>query len=137
MFGGLPEPHGDLNPVAIRLWRKVPRRTVSRSPCAARQRGGGSGDGPELPAHQPSVLTAAIHPMAGYRAGEAGITHDALPRVTATESGEITPLLQARLRLSPEQPWQRVYHPVDVRQDRDDAGEEDAGEGAGAADGGG
>ncbi len=94
-------------------------------------------DGPELPAHQPSVLTAAIHPMAGYRAGEAGITHDALPPVTATESGEITPLLQARLRLSPEQPWQRVYHPVDVRQDRDDAGEEDAGEGAGAADGGG
>jgi hypothetical protein len=29
----------------------------------------------------------------------------ALRRVTATESREITPLLQARLRLSPEQPW--------------------------------
>ena len=109
MFGGLPEPHGDLNPVAIRLWRKVPRRTVSRSPCAARQRGGGSVTAPSSRrTNQPSVLAAAIHRMVGYRAGEAGITHDAIAalyRVTATESREITPLLQAGLRLSPEQPW--------------------------------
>ena len=67
-------------------------------------------DGPELPAHQPSVLTAAIHPMAGYRAGEAGITHDALPRVTATESGGLT--VPARGRLRPEiwDAWRAAHH---------------------------
>ncbi len=46
--------------------------------------------------------------MAGYRAGEAGITHDAIAelyQVAATETRAITPLLQARLKLSPQQPW--------------------------------
>jgi hypothetical protein len=109
MFNGLPEPDCDLDPVAIRLWRKVlPAHglPLTLRCLAAWWR---ISDAPEFPAgHRPSVLAAAIHRMVGYRAGEAGITHDAiaaLHRVTATESRAITPLLQARLRLSPEQPW--------------------------------
>jgi hypothetical protein len=46
--------------------------------------------------------------MVGYRAGLAGVTHDAiadLHRVTAAESRAVTPALQARPRLSPDQPW--------------------------------
>ncbi|MGH3276836.1 MAG: hypothetical protein ACRDNZ_21215 [Streptosporangiaceae bacterium] len=61
-----------------------------------------------LAANRPSVLAAAIHRMVGYRAAEMGITHDsvaALHQVTAAESRAITPLLQARLRLSPQEPW--------------------------------
>lgn len=109
MFDGLPEPDCDLDPVAVRLWRKaLPAHglPLTLRCLAAWWR---ISDGPEFPAgHRPSVLAAAIHRMVGYRAGEAGITHDAiaaLHRVTATESRAITPLLQARLKLSPEQPW--------------------------------
>ncbi|HUY49804.1 MAG TPA: hypothetical protein VMV92_29495 [Streptosporangiaceae bacterium] len=109
MFDGLPEPDCDLDPVAVRLRRKVlPAHglPLTLRCLAAWWRISG---GPEFPAgRRPSVLAAAIHRMVGYRAGEAGITHDAiaaLHRVTATESRAITPLLQARLRLSPEQPW--------------------------------
>jgi hypothetical protein len=54
------------------------------------------------------VLAAAIHRMVGYRAGEAGVTHDAiaeLHRVTADETRAITPPLQARLQLSTQQSW--------------------------------
>lgn len=109
VFGGLPEPDCDLDPVAVRLWRRVlPAHALPLTlRClAAWWR---VSDGPELAAvHRPSVLAAAIHRMVGYRAGEAGITHDAIAalyRVTATESRAITPLLQARLRLSSKQPW--------------------------------
>jgi len=45
--------------------------------------------------------------MIGYRAGEAGVTHDAiagLHRVTADETRAITPPLQARLQPSEQQP---------------------------------
>jgi hypothetical protein len=52
------------------------------------------------------LLVAAIHRMIGYRAGEAGVTHDAiagLHRVTADETRAITPPLQARLQLSEQQ----------------------------------
>jgi len=109
MFDGLPEPDCDLDPVAVRLWRKV--LPAHGLPLALRCLAAWwrISDGPEfLAVHRPSVLAAAIHRMVGYRAGETGITHDAiaaLHRVTATESRAITPLLQARLRLSPEQPW--------------------------------
>lgn len=109
MFGGLPEPDGDLDPVAIRLWRKVPPAhglPLTLRCLAAWWR---ICDSLELPAGQrPSVLAAAIHRMVGYRAGERGITHEAiaqLHRVTAAESRAVTPLLQARLRLSVNQPW--------------------------------
>jgi len=109
MFDGLPEPDADLDPVAIRLWRKVLRANglpLTLRCLAAWWR---ISDGPELLAvHRPSVLAAAIHRMAGYRAGEAGITHDAIAelyQVTGTETRAITPLLQARLKLSPQQPW--------------------------------
>jgi len=109
MFDGLPEPDADLDPVAIRLWRKALRTNglpLTLRCLAAWWR---ISDGPELLAvHRPSVLAAAIHRMAGYRAGEAGITHDAIAelyQVAATETRAITPLLQARLKLSPQQPW--------------------------------
>jgi hypothetical protein len=109
MFDGLPEPDADLDPVAIRLWRKVLRTNglpLTLRCLAAWWR---ISDGPELLAvHRPSVLAAAIHRMVGYRAGEAGITHDAIAelyQVAATETRAITPLLQARLKLSPQQPW--------------------------------
>jgi hypothetical protein len=54
------------------------------------------------------VLAAAIHRMVGYRAGETGVGHDAIAdlyRVAASQTRAMTPLLQARLRLSPQQPW--------------------------------
>jgi hypothetical protein len=109
LFGGLPEPDCDLDPVAVRLWRKV--LPAHGLPLALRCLAAWwrISDHPELPAGpQPSVLAAAIHRMIGYRAGEAGVTHDAiaeLHRVTADETRAITPPLQARLQLSTQQPW--------------------------------
>ncbi len=109
LLDGLREPDCDLDPVAVRLWRKVlPAHglPLTLRCLAAWWR---ISDGPELAAaHRPSVLAAAIHRMVGYRSGEAGITHDAIAelyRVAATETRTITPLLQARLKPSPEQPW--------------------------------
>jgi hypothetical protein len=109
LFDALPEPDCDLDPVAIRLWRKVPPAhglPLTLRCLAAWWR---IPDSPRLPAGQPpSVLAAAIHRMVGYRAGEAGITHDAiarLHRVTAAESRAVTQMLQARLQLAPDQPW--------------------------------
>jgi hypothetical protein len=109
MFDGLPEPDCNLDPVAIRLWRKVlPAHglPLTLRCLAAWWR---ISDSPELPGvHRSSVLAAAIHRMVGYRAGEAGISHDviaALHRVTATETRAVTSMLQARLKLSPQQPW--------------------------------
>lgn len=109
MFGGLPEPDCDLDPVAVRLWRKVlPEHGL---PLALRCLAAWwrISDHPGLPAGpRPSVLAAAIHRMVGYRAGEAGVTHDAiaeLHRVTADETRAITPPLQARLQLSAQQSW--------------------------------
>jgi len=46
--------------------------------------------------------------MVGYRAGEAGITHDtvaALYRIEADCTRSLTPLLQARLKMASAQPW--------------------------------
>jgi hypothetical protein len=95
--------------VAVRLWRKVlPAHglPLTLRCLAAWWR---ISDSPGLlAAHRPSVLAAAIHRMAGYRAAEAGITHDAIAglyRVTAADTRAITPLLQARLQLSAAQPW--------------------------------
>lgn len=109
MFEGLAEPDTDLDPVAIRLWRRsLPQHglPLTLRCLAAWWR---IGDGPALlTAHRPSVLAAAIHRMVGYRAGEPGTSHDAvadLYRVTAGDTRAITPHLQARLRLSPAQPW--------------------------------
>jgi hypothetical protein len=109
MFDGLPEPQADLDPVAVRLWRKVlPAHglPLTLRCLAAWWR---ISDSPGLlAAHRPSVLAATIHRMAGYRAAEAGITHDAIAglyRVTAADTRAITPLLQARLQLSAAQPW--------------------------------
>jgi hypothetical protein len=109
MFEGLAEPGCDLDAVAVRLWRKVlPAHglPLTLRCLAAWWR---ISDGPELAAaHRPSVLAAAIHRMVGYRAGESGVTHGAIAemyRVAATETRAITPLLQARLQLSPQQPW--------------------------------
>jgi hypothetical protein len=109
MFHGLPEPACDLDPVAVRLWRKVPPAhglPLTLRCLAAWWR---ISDGPEFQAaHRPSVLAAAVHRMVGYRAGEARVTHDAMAelyRVAATETRAINPMLQARLKLSPEQPW--------------------------------
>lgn len=109
MLAGLREPDCDLDPVAVRIWRKaLPAHGL---PLALRCLAAWwrISDGPEIAAaHRPSVLAAAIHRMVGYRAGEAGNTHDAIAvlyRVAATETRAITPLLQARLKLSPQQPW--------------------------------
>lgn len=109
IFGDFQEPDCDLDAVAIRLWRKVPRAhglPLTLRCLAAWWR---ISDGPQLlAAHRPSVLAAAIHRMVGYRAGEAGITHDAIAelyRVTAAESRAITQPLQGRLQLSAEYPW--------------------------------
>jgi len=109
MFHGFPEPGCDLDPVAVRLWRKVPPAhglPLTLRCLAAWWRINESAE--FLAVHRPSVLAAAIHRMVGYRAGEAGITHDAIAelyRVPGTETRAITPLLQARLKLSPQQPW--------------------------------
>lgn len=109
MFGGLPEPDAELDPVAIRLWRKA--LASNGVPLALRCLAAWwrIGDGPELAAgHRPSVLAAAIHRMIAYRAAEAGNTHDAIAGlygVTPGETRAITPLLQARLQLTSAQPW--------------------------------
>ncbi len=109
MFHGFPEPGCDLDPVAVRLWRKVP--PAHGLPLALRCLAAWwrISEGSEfLAVHRPSVLAAAIHRMVGYRAGEAGITHDAIAelyRVAGSETRAVTPLLQARLKLSPQQPW--------------------------------
>jgi hypothetical protein len=109
MFDGLPDPDCDLDPVAVRLWRKaLPAHglPLTLRCLAAWWR---IGDGPELLAgRRPSVLAAAIHRMVGYRAGETGAGHDAIAdlyRVAASQTRAVTPLLQARLHLSPQQPW--------------------------------
>jgi hypothetical protein len=109
MFGGLPEPQDGLDPVAVRLWRKaLPAHGVPLTlRClAAWWR---IGDGPELlTAHRPSVLAAAIHRMVGYRAGERGVTHEAIAalyKVSPADTRAITPLLQSRLQISSTQPW--------------------------------
>src|SRR5487761_1192577 len=109
MFGGRPEPDAELDPVAIRLWRKA--LATNGVPLALRCLAAWwrIGDGPELAAgHRPSVLAAAIHRMIAYRAAEAGNTHDAIAGlygVTPGETRAITPLLQARLQLTSAQPW--------------------------------
>ena len=109
MFDGLPEPGCDLDPVAIRLWRKaLPAHGLPLTLRCLAAWWRISVDPELLAAHRPSVLASAIHRMVGYRAGEAGITHDAIAAlygVTAAESRASTPLLQTRLRLSPAQRW--------------------------------
>lgn len=106
---GLPEPDCDLDPVAVRLWRKVlPAHGLPLTlRCLASW--WRISEGPEfLAVHRPSVLAAAIHRMVGYRSGEAGITHDAIAAlhgVASSESRAITPPLQARLNLSAERLW--------------------------------
>ncbi|HLX48094.1 MAG TPA: hypothetical protein VKS82_07165 [Streptosporangiaceae bacterium] len=109
MFGGLPEPDIDLDPVAVRLWRKalpVHGVPLTLRCLAAWWR---IGDGPGLLAvHRPSVLAAAIHRMVGYRAAETGTTHDAIAdvyKVASADTRAVTPLLQTRLKLTPQQPW--------------------------------
>jgi hypothetical protein len=109
MFDGLPDPDCELDPVAVRLWRKaLPAHglPLTLRCLAAWWR---IGDGPELlVGRPPSVLAAAIHRMVGYRAGETEAGHDAIAdlyRVAASQTRTVTPLLQARLRLSPQQPW--------------------------------
>ena len=109
MFGGLPEPDADLDPVAARLWRKALAThglPLTLRCLAAWWR---ISDGPELAAgHRPSVLAAAIHRMTAYRAAETGTTHDAIADLYGVAAGEtraITPLLQARLQLTSAQPW--------------------------------
>jgi hypothetical protein len=109
MFEGLPEPGCELDQVAIRLCRRVP--LVHGLPLALRCLAAWwriCKDQDLLDGQPPSVLAAAIHRMIGYRAGEAGVTHDViadLHRVTAGETRAVTQVLQARLRLSPGQPW--------------------------------
>jgi hypothetical protein len=109
MFGGLPEPETELDPVAIRLWRKVlPAHGIPLAlRCLAAWWRISDGSG-LLAVHPPSVLAAAIHRMIGYRAAEPGVTHEAIAdlyRVTAAQTRAITPLLQGRLKLAPQQPW--------------------------------
>jgi hypothetical protein len=109
MFGGLPEPQADLDPVAIRLWRRaLPAHglPLTLRCLAAWWR---IDDGPGLlAAHPPGVLAAALHRMVGYRAAETGITHDAIAalyRVAPGDTRAVTPLLQTRLKLTPAQSW--------------------------------
>lgn len=109
MFGGLPEPDADLDPVALRLWRRVvPAHglPLTLRCLAAWWRIGDAGA--LLAAHRPSELAAAIHRMVGYRSGGAGVTHDSiggLYQVQAARTRALTPLLQTRLHLSAQQPW--------------------------------
>jgi hypothetical protein len=109
MFGGLPEPGTDLDPVAIRLWRKALAEhglPLTLRCLAAWWRIGDSAA--LLAAHRPSVLAAAVHRMIAYRAGETGSTHDAIARlyrITPADTRAVTPLLQSRLRLTSGQPW--------------------------------
>jgi hypothetical protein len=109
MFGGLPDPDTDLDPVAIRLWRKAlaTHGLPLTLRCLAAWWRIPDGTG-LLATHPPSVLAAAIHRMIGYRAGEAGVTHDAIAdlyRVAPADTRAVTPLLQTRLKLTQAQPW--------------------------------
>jgi hypothetical protein len=109
MFDGLPEPDADLDPVAVRLWRKA--LATHGLPLALRCLAAWwrIGDGPQLLAgHRPSVLAAAIHRMIAYRAAETGATHDAIADlygVAASDTRAVTPVLQTRLQLTAAQPW--------------------------------
>ncbi|HEY2552015.1 MAG TPA: hypothetical protein VGI64_15720 [Streptosporangiaceae bacterium] len=109
MFGGLPEPEADLDPVAIRLWRKaLPAHGLPLTLRCLTAWWRISDGSALLAAHPPSVLAAAIHRMVGYRAAEPGVTHEAIAdlyRVTAAQTRAITSLLQGRLKLAPQQPW--------------------------------
>jgi hypothetical protein len=61
-----------------------------------------------LAAHRPSELAAAIHRMVGYRAGERGVSYDSIAglyKVEAARLCSLTSPLQARLKLSADQPW--------------------------------
>jgi hypothetical protein len=109
MFGGLPEPDADLDPVAVRLWRKALAEhglPVTLRCLAAWWR---IGDGAALLAgRRPSVLAAAIHRMIAYRAAQAGTGHEAIADlygVAASDTRAVTPLLQSRLQLTSAQPW--------------------------------
>ena len=109
MFGGLPEPDVELDPVALRLWRRVMREhgLPLTLRCLAAWWRIGDADA-LLAAHRPSELAATIHRMVGYRAGEAGVTHDrtaGLYQVEAARTRALTSLLQNRLQLSAQQPW--------------------------------
>ena len=109
LFGGLPEPDAELDPVALRLWcRVVPEHGLPLSlRCLAAWWRIGDAD-TLLAAHPPSELAATIHRMVGYRAGEAGVTHDrtaGLYQVEAARTRALTSLLQNRLQLSAQQPW--------------------------------
>jgi hypothetical protein len=109
LFGGLPEPDAELDPVALRLWRRVvPEHGLPLTlRCLAAWWRIGDADA-LLAAHRPSELAATIHRMVGYRAGEAGVTHDrtaGLYQVEAARTRALTPLLQNRLQLTAQQPW--------------------------------
>ena len=109
LFGGLPEPAAELDPVALRLWRRVvPEHGLPLTlRCLAAWWRIGDADA-LLAAHRPSELAATIHRMVGYRSGEAGVTHDSIAglyQVQAARTRALTPLLQNRLQLSANQPW--------------------------------
>ena len=109
LFGGLPEPEPELDPVALRLWRRVvPEHGLPLTlRCLAAWWRIGDADA-LLTAHRPSELAATLHRMVGYRAGEAGATHEriaGLYQVEAARTRDLTSLLQKRLRLSTQQPW--------------------------------
>ncbi|MGB6454674.1 MAG: hypothetical protein WBH47_09310 [Streptosporangiaceae bacterium] len=107
-FGGLPDPAAELDPVASRLWRKVvPAHglPLTLRCLAAWWR---IGDVDALAAYRPSELAAAIHRLVGYRAGEQGVSYDTIAGVYKVEGARLRALtspLQARLKLSADQPW--------------------------------
>lgn len=105
----LPEPAAELDPVASRLWRKV--LTAHGLPltlrCLAAWWRVGDID-TVLAAYRPSELAAAIHRMVGYRAGEREIGYDTVAELYNVEGARLRALtspLQARLKLSVDQPW--------------------------------
>ncbi len=109
LFGGLPKPDAELDPVALRLWRRVvPEHGLPLTlRCLTAWWRIGDADA-LLAAHRPSELAATVHRMVGYRAGEAGVTHDkvaGLYQVDVARTRALTSLLQNRLQLSAQQPW--------------------------------
>ena len=105
----LPEPAAELDPVASRLWRKVlaGHGLPLALRCLAAWWRVGDMD-TVLAAYRPSELAAAIHRMVGYRAGEREISYDmiaGLYNVDGARLRALTSLLQARLKLSADQPW--------------------------------
>jgi len=105
----LPEPAAELDPVASRLWHKV--LTAHGLPltlrCLAAWWRVGDMD-TVLAAYWPSELVAAIHRMVGYRAGEREISYDTIAGLYNVEGARLRALtsqLQARLKLSVDQPW--------------------------------